>query len=130
MRHTQFLPRMPILSHRPAPHLSDHVYKALQFLSRNSAQYPPRYSHCLYQKIPFSFPSVNTCLNSFVSVRSKFFRTASTLHISRKKPARKVPFLNTTILIESRCVSISRSIFRIRSDILFSHFLHSARQHL
>lgn len=28
-----------------------------------------------------------------------------------EKPARKVPFLNTTILIESRCVSISRSIF-------------------
>ena len=38
-----------LLSHRPVPHLSGHVYKALQCPSRNSAQYPPRYSHCLYQ---------------------------------------------------------------------------------
>ncbi len=118
MRHTPIFATYahPVSSSSSSP-ICTTVYKALQFPSRNSAQYPPRYSHCLYQRFPF-LPSVNTFLNSFVSVRSKFFRTASTLHISRKKPARKVPFLNTTILIESRCVSISRSIFGIRGDIL------------
>lgn len=110
MRHTQFLPRMPILSHRPVPHLSGHVYKALQCPSRNSAQYPPRYSHCLYQRFPFlSFRQHLPEQLCFRPVKILPHRLHSP-YIT-EKPARKVPFLNTTILIESRCVSISRSIF-------------------
>ena len=58
-------------------------------------------------KIPLSFPSANTCLKSLISFASKFYaQLPHAIYYGRSRPA-IVPFLYTTILIESKCVSIN-----------------------
>lgn len=124
MRHTQFLPRMPILSHRPVPHLSGHVYKALQCPSRNSAQYPPRYSHCLYQRFPFlSFRQHLPEQLCFRPVKILPHRLHSP-YITEKAGTQS-PVPEHHHLDRVQMCFYQPQYFRIRSDILFSHFLHS-----